>query len=107
GSLILPALGGVLVAPKPNLCLPSVRPFGCTVFLYRVLHARGFMLVGYARVSTSHQNLDRQLSALRSAGCKKVFKVKESGREGVQRKELERAINELGEGDVLVLAEWN
>jgi DNA invertase Pin-like site-specific DNA recombinase len=65
------------------------------------------MLVGYARVSTSHQNLDRQLSALRSAGCKKVFKEKESGREGVQRKELERAINELGEGDVLVLAEWN
>lgn len=65
------------------------------------------MLVGYARVSASHQNLDRQLSALRDAGCKKVFKEKESGREGVHRKELERAINALGKGDVLVLAEWD
>lgn len=65
------------------------------------------MLVGYARVSTSQQNLDRQLSALRAAGCKKVFKEKESGREGVHRKELEGAINQLGQGDVLVLAEWD
>jgi DNA invertase Pin-like site-specific DNA recombinase len=65
------------------------------------------MLIGYARVSTSHQNLDRQLSTLRAAGCKKIFKEKESGREGIKRKELERAINELGQGDVLVLAEWD
>jgi DNA invertase Pin-like site-specific DNA recombinase len=65
------------------------------------------MLVGYARVSTSQQNLDRQLSALRGAGCAKIFREKESGREGIKRKELERAINALGKGDVLVLAEWD
>ena len=65
------------------------------------------MLVGYARVSAIHQNLDRQLALLRAAGCKRVFKEKESGREGVRRPELERAIETLGPGDVLVLAEWD
>src|ERR1700674_2618368 len=65
------------------------------------------MLVGYARVSASHQNLDRQLAVLRAAGCKRVFKEKESGREGVRRPELERAIQKLGPGDVFVLAEWD
>ena len=65
------------------------------------------MLVGYARVSANHQNLDRQLAVLRAAGCKRVFKEKESGREGVRRPELERAIETLGPRDVLVLAEWD
>ena len=65
------------------------------------------MLVGYARVSANHQNLDRQLAVLKAAGCKRVFKEKESGREGVRRPELERAIVALGQGDVLVLAEWD
>lgn len=65
------------------------------------------MLIGYARVSTNHQNLDRQVAALRAAGCKKIFKEKESGREGVKRRELERAIATLSEGDILVLAEWD
>jgi DNA invertase Pin-like site-specific DNA recombinase len=65
------------------------------------------MLVGYARVSANHQNLDRQLAVLKAAGCKRVFKEKESGREGIRRPELERAIEELGPGDVLVLAEWD
>ena len=65
------------------------------------------MLIGYARVSANHQNLDRQLAVLRAAGCKRVFKDKESGREGVRRPELERAIETLGPRDVLVLAEWD
>ena len=65
------------------------------------------MLVGYARVSAIHQNLDRQLALLRAAGCKRLFKEKEFGREGVRRPELERAIEALGPGDVLVLAEWD
>jgi DNA invertase Pin-like site-specific DNA recombinase len=62
---------------------------------------------GYARVSATHQNLDRQLSLLKAAACKRVFREKLSGREGMKRPELEKAIEALGPGDVLVLAEWN
>lgn len=65
------------------------------------------MQIGYARVSATHQNLDRQLAMLKAAGCNRVFREKQSGREGMKRPELEKAIESLGKGDVLVLAEWD
>jgi DNA invertase Pin-like site-specific DNA recombinase len=65
------------------------------------------MRIGYARVSAGHQNLDRQLAMLKAAGCKRVFKEKQSGRHGVRRPELEKAIEALGPSDVLILAEWD
>jgi DNA invertase Pin-like site-specific DNA recombinase len=65
------------------------------------------MLIGYARVSTGQQNLDRQIAALKRAGCRKLFREKQSGQEGVRRAQLEKAIEALAEGDVLVLAEWD
>ena len=65
------------------------------------------MLIGYARVSTQNQNLDRQLGALRAARCKQVFEEKATGKTVKGRPELEAAINALGAGDVLVLAEWD
>jgi DNA invertase Pin-like site-specific DNA recombinase len=64
------------------------------------------MRIGYARVSAQHQNLDRQLATLLAAGCKRIFKEKQSGREGAKRPQLEKAIGSLGRGDILVLAEW-
>jgi DNA invertase Pin-like site-specific DNA recombinase len=65
------------------------------------------MLIGYARVSTIHQNLDCQLGSLRAAGCELVYVEKASGKEVKGRPELERAIDALGKGDVLILAEWD
>ena len=65
------------------------------------------MLIGYARVSTIHQHLDRQLGALRAAGCQTIFAEKASGKDVKGRPELEKAIGALGTGDVLVLAEWD
>ncbi len=65
------------------------------------------MLIGYARVSTIQQNLDRQLGALRACGCERIFSEKASGKDVSGRPELERAIDTLGAGDVLVLAEWD
>jgi DNA invertase Pin-like site-specific DNA recombinase len=65
------------------------------------------MLVGYARVSSTQQNLDRQLGALRALRCDKVFAEKASGKSLKGRPQLERAIDALGTGDVLVLAEWD
>jgi DNA invertase Pin-like site-specific DNA recombinase len=65
------------------------------------------MLIGYARVSTQHQNLDRQVAALRKTRCATVFTEKASGKSTKGRPELEKAIDALGTGDVLVLAEWD
>jgi predicted site-specific integrase-resolvase len=63
--------------------------------------------IGYARVSAQHQSLDRQLGALRSEGCIEIFREKASGKSTRGRPQLEKAIDELGTGDVLVLAEWD
>ena len=37
------------------------------------------MLVGYARVSSTGQNLTSQIEALEKAGCTKIFQEKKSG----------------------------
>lgn len=65
------------------------------------------MLIGYARVSTQNQNLDRQLGALRAVRCKSIYSEKATGKTVKGRPELEKAIDALGAGDVLVLAEWD
>lgn len=63
--------------------------------------------IGYARVSTEHQNLDRQIAALRAENCDKIFREKASGRSLKRRPELAKAIDALPTGGVLVLAEWD
>ena len=65
------------------------------------------MIIGYARVSTIHQSLDRQIGALRAARCVKIFAEKASGKSVKGRPQLEAALNRLGTGDILVLAEWD
>src|SRR5215472_3240631 len=62
--------------------------------------------IGYARVSTSTQNLDRQIGALRAERCHEVYREKASGKATKGRPQLEKAIDALGTGDVLVVAEW-
>ena len=63
--------------------------------------------IGYARVSSSHQDLERQLGALRAERVHAIFREKASAKSIKGRPELEKAIDELGSGDVLVLAEWD
>jgi DNA invertase Pin-like site-specific DNA recombinase len=63
--------------------------------------------IGYARVSSAGQNLDRQIAALRAEGCDEIFREKASGKDIKNRPQLERAIDQLGTGDVLVVAEWD
>lgn len=58
------------------------------------------MKVGYARVSSTGQNLESQLEALNNYGCEKVFKEKKSGTSTAKREELQRAIEHCREGDI-------
>jgi DNA invertase Pin-like site-specific DNA recombinase len=63
--------------------------------------------IGYARVSTLQQSLDRQIAALRSEGCNQIFREKASGKDVVNRPQLEKAIDALPKGGILVVAEWD
>jgi DNA invertase Pin-like site-specific DNA recombinase len=58
--------------------------------------------IGYARVSTGGQNLERQLDALKAAGCRRVFAEKKSGA-GAERAELAAALEFMQPGDTLVV----
>lgn len=60
------------------------------------------MLIGYARVSTDDQNLALQLSALKEAGCERIFSDKASGA-SANRPGLGEALSFLREKDTLVV----
>ena len=60
------------------------------------------MLIGYARVSTTDQNLDLQIDALTKVGCEKIFDDKISGTRA-DSLGLARAMELLRKDDTLVV----
>lgn len=56
-------------------------------------------LFGYARVSTSEQDLGIQEAALRAAGCQTIRSEKKSGNERGLRTELQVLLDFLREGE--------
>ena len=58
--------------------------------------------IGYARVSSKEQNLDRQLEALQ--GVSKVFSDKASG-QSTERPQLQVMLDYLREGDIVIVTE--
>ena len=60
------------------------------------------MKIGYARVSTSEQHLDVQLTELKKAGCEKIYKEKMTGTHQ-NRPELQRMIDQLRKGDQVII----
>ncbi|MBA2863986.1 DNA invertase Pin-like site-specific DNA recombinase [Methanococcus maripaludis] len=62
------------------------------------------MKIGYARVSTKDQNLERQLDELEKAGCERIFMEKISGTIE-NRPEFDRMFEQLREGDVIIITE--
>lgn len=60
------------------------------------------MKIGYARISTSEQNLDLQLDALNKHSCEKVFTDKLSGRND-NREGLNNALATARSGDTIVV----
>jgi DNA invertase Pin-like site-specific DNA recombinase len=59
------------------------------------------MKLGYARVSTRDQNFDLQLEAIQKAGCEKIFQEKQSAVK--ERSELDRLLNYLRSGDMVIV----
>lgn len=51
------------------------------------------MIVGYARVSTIDQNLDRQIENLYSFGVEKIFTEKQSGKSIENRPVFQEVLN--------------
>lgn len=62
------------------------------------------MVIGYCRVSTLEQCLDRQLDLLNENGCERIYQEKASG-DKRERPELNRMLDALREGDVVIVTE--
>jgi len=61
------------------------------------------MKVGYARVSSRDQRLDRQIESLDQAGVEKIYKEKVSGKD-TKRPQLQEMLKFIREGDTVVVA---
>lgn len=64
------------------------------------------MLIGYARVSTDGQNLDRQIDALTGAGVDKrmIYQEKMTGTKK-DRPELDKMLDNLEIGDIIIISD--
>lgn len=62
------------------------------------------MIIGYARVSTEEQNLDRQIDALKAAGAEKIFMEKMTGTKS-DRPKLNEMLEYGRPGDVILVSE--
>jgi DNA invertase Pin-like site-specific DNA recombinase len=60
------------------------------------------MLIGYARVSSNEQDSAAQVAALKAAKCERIYREQASGGRW-DRPELQRLLDQLRKGDVLVV----
>ena len=64
------------------------------------------MKIGYARVSTHDQSLDRQIDALNAAGCERIYSEKVSAVKK-DRTELSKIFDFIRAGDVIIVCEMS
>ncbi|MDU6482972.1 MAG: recombinase family protein [Paeniclostridium sordellii] len=64
------------------------------------------MLIGYCRVSTNEQNLDRQIESLKKYGCEKIYCDKATGK-NFNRPEYIKLKDAIRAGDTLVVHEFD
>lgn len=58
-------------------------------------------LIGYARVSTTDQNLTNQIEQLNAVGCNRIYQEKKSGAD-TDREQLKLLLDYVREGDTVV-----
>src|SRR5450759_3301450 len=61
--------------------------------------------LGYARVSTTEQSLDRQQDELTAAGAEMVYQEVGSGKKGAPRPQWDELLRSLRQGDTLMVTE--
>ncbi|HAZ4971002.1 TPA: recombinase family protein, partial [Staphylococcus aureus] len=61
------------------------------------------MKIGYARVSSKNQNLDRQIEVLKANGAEKIFTEKQSGKNIKERPVFQEVMNFVREEDTLIV----
>lgn len=64
------------------------------------------MLIGYCRVSTTEQNLDRQIKSLKNYGCERIYCDKLTGK-NFNRPEYTKLKDTIRSGDTLVVHEFD
>jgi DNA invertase Pin-like site-specific DNA recombinase len=62
-------------------------------------------VIGYARISTPDQLIDRQLDELTTHGCERIFHEAASGKRGAVRPQWDACLGHLRGGDTLVVTE--
>ena len=94
---------------RSGLALPQIGHFGAEAMAAKTRQnkttdpPRSGKLIGYARVSTTDQDLKVQRESLRHAGVGVVFEEKASGTKRDGRTELQKVLTVLGKGDALVV----
>jgi DNA invertase Pin-like site-specific DNA recombinase len=58
---------------------------------------------GYARVSSTTQDYEAQVEALKAAGCERIYSEKASGKSTNGRPQLAKLLGDLDPGDVMVV----
>jgi DNA invertase Pin-like site-specific DNA recombinase len=58
---------------------------------------------GYARVSSTTQDYEAQVEALKAAGCERIYSEKASGKSTNGRPQLAKLLGDLAPGDVMVV----
>lgn len=61
------------------------------------------MKLGYARVSSTDQNLERQIQELEKAGAKKIYQEKISGASAENREQLQELLRYAREEDTIIV----
>lgn len=62
------------------------------------------MIIGYARISTEHQSLNRQIDRLQEVHCDRIFSDKVSGTKK-DRPEFTMMMNTIRKGDTIIVCE--
>lgn len=62
-------------------------------------------ILGYARVSTSDQSLDRQKDELNASGAEMIYAEVGSGKKGADRPQWDELLRSLRKGDTLMVSE--